>query len=54
MDFVKLREALQQVGYAGRAMLDFEYKITDLDRIRDAYRQGLAHLARCGWEMLRD
>ena len=51
VDFVKLRKALEHVQYEGRVTLDFEYKITDLETIHNEYRQGLAELKRCGWEM---
>lgn len=51
VDFRKLAQALDHVGYAGDVSLEFEYRDMTLDAIEKEYDRGLAHLESVGWEL---
>lgn len=49
VDFVKLREALERVGYAGAVQFDLEYRVDDLEFIEGEYDAAIKYLKECGW-----
>ena len=51
VDFQKLAQALDRVGYTGDVTAEFEYFDVTLDEIERQYDMGLRHLEQAGWEM---
>jgi len=51
VDFRKLAETLDRIGYKGEVMLDFEYRDMTLADIEKEYYSGLAYLNSCGWDI---
>jgi sugar phosphate isomerase/epimerase len=51
VDFKKLADVLDRIGYKGEVMLDFEYRDKTLDHIEAEYYSGLSYLKSCGWDL---
>jgi len=51
VDFARLAQALDRVGYNGDVSLEFEYRDMTLEQIEQEYDQGLRHLASVGWKL---
>jgi sugar phosphate isomerase/epimerase len=51
VDFARLAQALDRVGYDGEVTTEFEYFDVTLDEIERQYDLGLRHLAEVGWRM---
>lgn len=54
VDFRKLAEALDRIGYAGDVSLEFEYRDMPFGAIDTEYREGMNYLQSCGWELPAD
>jgi len=51
VDFKKLGETLDKVGYTGTVSLDFEYRDMTLPDIDQEFHKGLRYLKQVGWEL---
>jgi len=51
VDFKRLAEALDNVGYSADVTVEFEYRDVTLEAIDHEYRRGLAYLKSVGWEL---